>query len=106
MSHLQPLFWLTQPTCLERVADMIVASKHSCIVQAETPVAPAPLQQALTEADHHAYLAAEQAAREAQAAAAEAADRAAREAQAAAEAAAAEAAEAAARVEQLERVRL
>jgi hypothetical protein len=79
---------------------------HVCVLQVETPVAPAPLQQALTEADHLAYLATEQAAREAQAAAAEAAERAAREAQAAAEAAAAEAAEAAARAEQLERVRL
>lgn len=75
-----------------------------CPVQVETPVPPAPLQQALVEADWEAHLADEQAKREAQAAAAEAAERAAREAQEAAEAAAAEAAEAAARAEQLQRV--
>jgi hypothetical protein len=77
----------------------------AALLQAETPVPPAPLQQALIEVDWEAHLAAEQAQREVQAAAAEAAERAAREAQEAAEAAAAEAAEAAARAEQLERVR-
>lgn len=89
-----------------QLEDRAHADRVSCrLAQVESAVAVPPLENSLSEPDWQAHLAAEQAQREAEQAAAAAAEKAAKEAEEAARITQQQAEEAAARQEQLQRVR-